>query len=137
MGTILMSPYSYTALLIDVQLSSNSKKRFTFRVGDFLYTRKAQLCRLDHIFVHELLPGARRAFITASPVLERVVGWDTVLDLPLLELGERKMTFGLPAINSKRTWVVPVQHQEGSLARAESTSEGRLLMKCDWEIHFL
>jgi len=107
--------------------NSYTRRRAVFAVGDWVMLKDGRVAKLDGIFIHAI-SGPQRMFAVASFTNQLRSGEnslrDTLLEVPLLQVNGQRGVVGLPAITSRRIWVVPCAHSSQ-------------LMWVDWDIYFM
>ncbi|KAI9848827.1 MAG: hypothetical protein M1837_006343 [Sclerophora amabilis] len=115
-----------------------SERRVTLNLGDFVLVRDALLARLDHIFVHQLEPGQKRAFAMLTMVeTTGPLGLDEVLKLPLRRLSSHQKIVGLPGLMGTMVWAISASRKRGQAGFNCLSREGDLVLHCVWDINFL
>ena len=93
-----------------------------FSVGNFIEYGANRVARIDGIFVHELT-RVRRLFVRISEVdLAHNDTRDIVLDLPKVTFSGKVSIIGLPLVNERRLYVIPINNE---------------LVWVDWTLQFL
>ena len=109
-----------------------SSHRCTFQCGDYIQYRGNCISRLDHILVHEIGSTKRRLFGLVQKVKDEGMR-DFVLGLPILGLSGEKEMVGLPAIGSRKLYILPVEQQADSGLKLGGSG----LLHVTWTVQFL
>lgn len=117
---------------------SETERRYVFKRGDYIHY-KDRIGRLDQILTHDLLRDTRRVFAIVTPTIPKGVP-EGLTRLDLLQLGTEaeKEVIGLPAIDARRLYVLPVRRHQGKYELAtQSAAAGSDLIHVNWRIQFL
>ena len=108
----------------------------SYEIGDFILFRGGEIGKLDAIFIHELSVGVRRLFVRATRASRHSSSIDAVLDIPVLCCTEEQIMIGLPAIDAKKLYIVPVEQRRHGDELCLGGSN--MLLYCNWtDIQFL
>ncbi|KAN0083487.1 hypothetical protein V8E54_002575 [Elaphomyces granulatus] len=97
-----------------------TERRYVFAMGNFIEFELDRIGHIDAIFVHELTHECR-LFVKITEA-QRTGRCNPVLNLPLLRLGGQELIIGLPLINAKKLYIVPLDKE---------------MVLVDWSIQYL
>ena len=97
-----------------------TERQYVFAMGNFIEFELDRIGHIDAIFVHELTHECR-LFVKITEA-QRTGRCNPVLNLPLLRLGGQELIIGLPLINAKKLYIVPLDKE---------------MVLVDWSIQYL
>ena len=117
---------------------SISERRIVFKLRDFIEYRcdnQNLIGRIENIFVHNFF-REQRAFVQVGEV-GLTDSRDSILSLQMLKMRNKSRIIGLPAITSRRLYIVPVEMNDTGDEMSLGGEQCDDLIWVDWAVRFL
>jgi hypothetical protein len=95
-----------------------TEKRITLSVGDFLQLVFGEVVRFDIAFTHTILQSEGLRFLIVTETKEAEKDAVTAADLSIMNLKPSQRIIGLPSIESKRLYMVPMSSKLRQLQKS-------------------
>jgi hypothetical protein len=95
--------------------------------------------RVNGVFLHCLLQNPARVFLYITPIENKSLTLDSILELPVYRINTGcNEVIGLPAITGEKLYMIAVStiNRCGSLRGVDLRLGGEKVLHCTWDVEF-